>query len=240
MHGGSDDARSTADMVSEAKAGSREAFDRLTLRYWNRLEAMIHLRLGDGLRATVDEDDVLQEVAMRGWQSLGQFEWRGKASFYHWLRGIAENVIRNLHRSGRTLKRNAGLLLSLSESRPGADRTGARLDELLAAEGPSPSTMLRRKERLERLENALNSLTPDHREVIILARVERLPMKEIAERMHRSVDASSMLLLRALRKLRAHFGEPSGSWSTPRPARAARGDAHDHPPEAAGERPSVK
>ena len=65
---------------------------------------------------------------------------------------------------------------------------------------------MRRDERFERLESALNCLTKDHREVIIFARIQGLPIKEIAERMSRSPDAVSMLLLRALRELKSYFG----------------------------------
>ncbi len=47
----------------------------------------------------------------------------------------------------------------------------------------------------------------DHREVIQLARIEKLPFREIAARMHRSPGAVKLLLLRALRELKQRFGE---------------------------------
>ena len=66
---------------------------------------------------------------------------------------------------------------------------------------------LRRKERFDRLQEALKKLSPDHRQVILLARIEGLPMAQIAERMNRSPKAVHQLLWRALQNLRTTFGE---------------------------------
>ena len=54
---------------------------------------------------------------------------------------------------------------------------------------------------------ALDKLSPEHREVIRLARIERLPGAEIARRMNRSPSAVAQLLSRALKKLRERFGD---------------------------------
>ena len=79
--------------------------------------------------------------------------------------------------------------------------------EVLAADGPSPLTLLGRKERFERLEEALAKLRPDHRDVVRLARIEGLTTHEIADRMERSPGAVKVLLFRALRELKKKFGE---------------------------------
>ena len=62
-----------------------------------------------------------------------------------------------------------------------------------AASTVSPSRALRRHERLDRLQEALDSLSPDHRQVIVLARLKGLRIKEIAERMDRSPNAVALL-----------------------------------------------
>jgi RNA polymerase sigma factor (sigma-70 family) len=66
--------------------------------------------------------------------------------------------------------------------------------------------LLGREERFARLRAALERLDADHRKVILLARIEKLPSREIAERMQRSPQAVAQLLSRALRKLRENFG----------------------------------
>jgi RNA polymerase sigma factor (sigma-70 family) len=66
---------------------------------------------------------------------------------------------------------------------------------------------MRREERFERLEKALDSLPHDYRTVITLMKVRGLSLKDVARRMGRSPDAVTMLHLRVLRKLRAAYGE---------------------------------
>jgi RNA polymerase sigma factor (sigma-70 family) len=66
---------------------------------------------------------------------------------------------------------------------------------------------MRREERWERLEKSLAALSPDHREVIRLARIEGLEVREIAARMGRTPSAVKNLLLRALKELKRSFGD---------------------------------
>ena len=58
-----------------------------------------------------------------------------------------------------------------------------------------------------RLQAAMERLSADHRQVIRLARIEKLPFKEIASRMKRSPGAVKLLLVRALRELKRGFGD---------------------------------
>jgi len=49
--------------------------------------------------------------------------------------------------------------------------------------------------------DALARLSPDHREVIMLRNLQRLPFQDVAERMGRSRPATQMLWMRAIQKL---------------------------------------
>ena len=57
------------------------------------------------------------------------------------------------------------------------------------------------RERIEQLRTALAGLPADYREIIELAYYEHLPHAEIAARLGRTVDASKMLLSRAIARL---------------------------------------
>jgi RNA polymerase sigma-70 factor (ECF subfamily) len=193
----------TRGLVGKAQKGDPDAFAALIGKYERRLEALIHVRLGPSLRQRVEMEDVLQETYLNAFRSIEQYEWRDEGSFFKWLGGIAENVLRRLARGHL---RMLGREVSLERCAQSAEGDSGKLAELLRARDTSPTDALRRKERFERLEKALGKLTPDHREVIILAVLRGLSMREIASQVGRSVPAVSMLLLRALRKLRAHFG----------------------------------
>ena len=95
------------------------------------------------------------------------------------------------------------------------------MDAEFFVEQTSPSTAARREERFERLKNALERLSPEHGKVILLARVERIPGREIAVRMHRSPQAVAKLLSRALLKLKEEFGDTE---SLHLPDRTLRGE----------------
>ena len=101
---------------------------------------------------------------------------------------MAANVIREVDK-----ERKASPLIGLSREHPG--------------KGVSQSKAMRREERFSRFRRSLDGLSEEHREVIRLARFEGVPLKEVACRMNRSHDAVRQLLVRALQKLKADFGD---------------------------------
>jgi RNA polymerase sigma-70 factor (ECF subfamily) len=181
-------------LVRKAQEGDRRAFDEIVGRYRSRLETQVRARLGERLRSLVEVDDVLQDVFTSAYSSISRFQWRDEESFYRWLGGIAEHLIWN-----QSQKKGLGQL---------------RLEREPPAGGVSPSRGLRREERFERLEKALEDLTPEQRRAVMLARIEGLKVREIAERMDRSTEAVKKLLARAVLRLRRSFGDTE-SFSLP-------------------------
>ncbi len=177
------------ELIERARGRDRGAFEQLFASHADRLEYYVRLRLGEHVRQRVDVGDVLQEVALRAYRSLDRFRWDKEGSLLRWLKGIAEHVILEVVSAVRRDRP-----VPLSEDTP-QDRH------------PSQATMLLRDERFDRLQDAFDSLAPDHRKVILLARLERLPLEVVAERMGRSPAAAKQLLWRALKQLRATFGE---------------------------------
>ena len=177
-----------AELVERARRGNREAFDHLADLYRQRLQSLIQHQLGESLRHRAGPEDVLQETLLRAFESLDRFEWRGEEYLFRWLAAISRHVV---------------LELAAKEKR---ERTTALGDDILGGD-PTQSKALRREERFDRLQSAFDELAPDQQKVVLLARVERVPVKEIARRMGRSPNAVSRLLLRALQRLRERFGD---------------------------------
>jgi RNA polymerase sigma-70 factor (ECF subfamily) len=175
-------------LVERAKAGERIAFDGLTVRYQDRLLRRIKIQLQGSPYAQVDPEEVLQETLYQALRSLDRFEWQGEGSFYFWLSGISKNVIRD-----KVKKTTRSSQMPAPEQVPAKD--------------VSPSKVMRRDERFERLEAALGALPPEYEEVLRLARIDGLKIKDIAVRMKRSEYAVKHLLARAIRQLRDSFGE---------------------------------
>ena len=174
--------------VASAQKGDREAFDRLTARFRPGPTALVRAKMGTHLQSQIEVDDVLQETFVWAFRSIQRLDWKGEKAFDRWLCTIARHVI-----------------LKASSSR--WRRHHFALDRDVSHKGPSASTVAVRNERFDRLEKALEQLSADHRRVILLSRIDGLPIKEIAVRMDRSPDAVMKLLRRALKKLRETFGD---------------------------------
>jgi RNA polymerase sigma-70 factor (ECF subfamily) len=198
--------RRRKDLIAKAQAGDREAFDALILGYRESLVKYISAALGPALRGKLEVEDLVQETFLRVFRSLEDFELRGKETFETWLQAIARHVVQDGARHLRRKKRDCAREIHLASKSSSGSPLPDPLDQIAGSSIPSGATALRREERFARLQQALDALSPDHREVIRLARIERLSMKEVAARMGRSVGAVSVLLVRAMRKLKRAFG----------------------------------
>ena len=184
-----DRAESTA-LLRAARAGSADALDQLYAQVVGRLLGVIRVRMGPSLRARVESRDILQATLLRSFERIDQFEGDTGRSLMSWLTRIAENEIRDradhAHRARRDVAREVPL-------EPAAAQVAARVRSALSQVVLSEET--------ERIEQAIESLDPSHREVILLRKYEELGFKEIASRMGRSEDACRMLLARAMAAL---------------------------------------
>ena len=179
---------SLQNCVEKAQTGDRAAFDDIVKRYKERLLTALELNLPPPLRARSDKEEILQETLFRAFQSIGRFEWRGEESLYLWLNGIARNVAREQAKDARK-------------------RQDLPQPELVPTEDVSPSRLMRRHERFDRLASSLSKLKPEYQEVLRLARIEGLKVRDIARRMDRSEFAVKHLMARAIRQLQELFGD---------------------------------
>jgi RNA polymerase sigma-70 factor (ECF subfamily) len=181
------DDRTIEELARSASRGDRDAFEPLMAVFRPRVEAFVRSRLGPRVLAHCGVEDVLQETFAKAFEHIERLTWRDEDAFFSWLAGIAQNVILRASRKTR--------------------RAPLRLEEDIEASDVSPSRGLRRDERLERLQRALDNLSPDHRQVIVLARIRKLQVAEIGRRMERSENAVKKLLARALDELKKYFGD---------------------------------
>jgi RNA polymerase sigma-70 factor (ECF subfamily) len=190
-----DRAESTA-LLKEARRGSPEALDRLYERVAGRLLTVIRLRLGPHLRARLESRDILQATLLKSFQHIDRFEGEDGTSLMAWLARIAEREILDqvdyLHRGRRDVARERPL-------EAGLDRAAAHVRSALSQAALG--------EEVERLQTAIETLEPDHREVILLRKLEERSFREIAARMGRSEDACRMLLVRAMAVLTLRLHE---------------------------------
>jgi RNA polymerase sigma-70 factor (ECF subfamily) len=193
----------TQHLVLLAQGGDNSARDRLCRAYGERVRRIVRLRMGSELRSKLESMDLVQDALMCGLRDLGGFTYRNEGDFLRWLTKIAENRLRDnldkLHADKRDIRREIQL----------DDRERTTGMAFVGVAGPidttTPSVIMSRKEELDKLEKAIDELKPEHRDVIVLKRIEGLSYKEIGERLGKSADAIGMLLSRAMVALTGNF-----------------------------------
>jgi len=89
-----------------------------------------------------------------------------------------------------------------------------------ADDAPQPQEALERKELKEQIEEGLRSLTPDHRQVLILREMHQLSYDEIAGVLELDVGTVKSRINRARKQLR-NFLIKSGNFSGGAPSKTA-------------------
>jgi RNA polymerase sigma-70 factor (ECF subfamily) len=175
---------SSLELLASARAGDREALERLLARQMPRLRRWATGRLPAWARDREDTDDLVQETVIQTLRKLEGFEPRHEGALQAYLRQALMNRIRDaFRRAGR---------------RPEA----VPLDDGQQADEASPLELAIGRESMERYEAALASLRDQDREAII-ARVELgYSYDELAELLGKpSPEAARMAVTRAMRQL---------------------------------------
>lgn len=149
--------------------------------------------------AKLEASDLVQQTLLKAHAARDQFRGRTPAEMAGWLRQIlATTLAGELRALGRD-KRNVWAERPIEAD---LDASSRRLDAWLASDQTSPSEQVGRRERAVAVANAVESLLPDQREVVLLKHCQGLTLAEIADRIDRTPAAVAGLLRRALKRLR--------------------------------------
>ncbi len=158
-----------ASLVESTLAGETRAFDELIRRHSRKLHAMLLQMVGN----EADAFDVGQEAFLKAFHSLRYFS--GKSAFYTWLYSIAANHARNFLRKR---KRENTYSLDSNDSGDPLEKDSRLADQGLESD---PVRQAEVKDLKVKLFDAINALSPAHREVVILCDVQGMSYPEIAE-----------------------------------------------------------
>jgi RNA polymerase sigma-70 factor (ECF subfamily) len=142
-------------LIAACLAGKTEAFGVLVTRYQDRLYPTVFRLTG----CAEDALDLLQEAFLRAYEKLELFH--GESSFYTWVYRIAINLALSDRRRRRP------------------ESNGVPFDARDPREAEDPSMPLQRAERDALIQQALNTLAPDHRTVVVMKEFDGLRYEEI-------------------------------------------------------------
>jgi len=186
----------TQELVAQAQEGDTSALDQLCGVYTERVRRIVRFRMGPELRSHLESMDLVQEALVEAVLDLDQFRYSNDGDFLRWLSCIVENTIRDNMDKAHAAKRDIRRQVPLDHVAVRADRPAHKADIPIAT--TTPSVVFSLREDLDRLEKAMDQLKPEHREVIVLAKIEGLSCKEIAEKLNKTPAAVAMLLSRAI------------------------------------------
>jgi RNA polymerase sigma-70 factor, ECF subfamily len=196
--------QSVSDLLARARNGEPGQLDQLFSQCRGYLGLVARAQVESWLRAKVDASDLVQESLLDAYRDFRGFRGTTEAEWLAWLKQIVTHNAANFVRHyGTTAKRKVGREVSLSVP---AD-AGSAPSRDPPDPGESPSEQIVRKELEWQVAEALGRLTEDHREVILLRNLERLPFDEVAARMSRSRPAAQMLWMRAMQALQLVLAE---------------------------------
>ncbi|MFH0991887.1 MAG: RNA polymerase sigma factor [bacterium] len=170
---------SDAQLIEEFQQGNESAFNRIVLKYQEKVYWLARKYVNDHDQA----DDITQEVFVKAYESFGGF--RGESSIYTWLYRITINIALNSIRRQKV-------------------RDFFRIDELFDTEdveSDPPDWILEREEQRELITKAIATLPKQQKAVFLLRYYDELPYEEIAKILKTSVGGLKANYFHAIRKI---------------------------------------
>ncbi len=195
---------SEQELVLAARNGDRTAFGALVERNQAMVYALAFRMVGN----PDDAADLTQDAFLNAWRGLASFN--GRSAFSTWLYRLTSNVCIDFLRRE---KRHAGLSMTLDDQED--DDGEHQLD--LPDERWSPHLELERQEDREAVRRGLLSLSPEHREVLVLRELEGLSYAEIGQALDLEEGTVKSRIARARMALR-DFLIKSGNFPSPPPS----------------------
>jgi RNA polymerase sigma-70 factor (ECF subfamily) len=178
------------ELIRRCQQGDLAAFEPLVERYRQRVWRLAFQLLRD----REDAWDCAQEVFVRAFHSINSF--RGDSAFYTWLFRITVNLATDRQRARGAQARAFGSERVEEDewARTVPDPTGGPEDVAASAE------------RRERIREALDTLPPKARTIIMLSDIEGLSYREIAEVLRCPIGTVMSRLHNARKRLKAALG----------------------------------
>jgi len=171
-------------LVEKAKTGNRDAFGQLYLKYLAGIYRYFYFRMGQN---RMQAEDMTEQVFFKAWSALPAYQEKG-LKFSSWLYRIAHNLLVDSYRKETEVGK-------LSESYRFEDKS---LEKIVV------------EEEYVVLHKAINTLTDDQKQIILLKFVEGFNNKEISDITGKQEDSIRALQYRALVKLREILGKENG------------------------------
>lgn len=199
----------TIQLLTGVRDGDDDAMNALLERHRVAVRRMVQMRMDQAIARRVDASDVVQDVMLEASSRLQDYLQNPGMPFHLWLRQLAKDRIIDMHRRHRVAQRRSvdreQQVFSIGDD----EQSVADLATLLKDADLTPGAAAIQNEFMNRFMIALNELSEDDRELIMMRHFEGLGNSEVAAALELSEAAAGMRHLRALKKLRSALGGDS-------------------------------
>jgi len=210
-----EDSSANDRLLRLAAEGDSECWEALVVGSRQRLCRLVAFRLDQRLQGRIDPSDVIQDAYLDAWRDLKAYVERPELPLFLWLRGIAGNKLREIHRHHLgTQMRDPRREVSIYDGAFPETSTAA-LAAQLVGNFTHASEEAAKLEMTVRLKDALNTMEPLDREVLALRHFEQLSPAETAQVLGINEKAAGMRYVRALRRLKELLSSLSDGWLEP-------------------------
>lgn len=173
-------------LVELAVKDNSDAFGEIVRRWERKIYALCFGMLGREDEAK----DAAQETFISAYRNIRKF--RGEAKVSSWLHRIAVNQCLTTKRRSKTRSEDF-----LDED------TGSEDKVFVASDSFSPSITTEQNERMYIIRQAVSSLTPDLRQIIVMKEFEDMTFQEISDTLEIPLSTVKSRLYTALKQLRS-------------------------------------
>src|SRR4051812_13306015 len=167
-----DDAQILAGLVRRCVAGDAASWEDIVQRFNRRIYNICYRFAGSPDTA----EDLTQEVFIKVYRTLDSFD-SDKASLNTWITTVTRNLLVDHFRKTKYDRATDSI-----DATPGQDEDGGlTLGDQLADSSPTPDARLETRETKEMVHKALQKLSPELREAVILRDLQDMDYRDIAQ-----------------------------------------------------------
>jgi RNA polymerase sigma-70 factor (ECF subfamily) len=160
-----------ARLVRQCIAGDGQAWQQLVLSHHRRIYAICYRFTG----SATDAEDLTQDVFLKLYKNLASFDLQ-KGSFQTWITTLTRNLLVDHFRRSRMERASDSLDATFD-----GEEDGPTMADRLADTRESQEQHMASLELKVRIQEALQQLSPELREAVILRDLEDMDYKEIAQ-----------------------------------------------------------
>jgi RNA polymerase sigma-70 factor (ECF subfamily) len=165
-----EDAQLVASLVRRCLAGDAAAWEEIVQLQNRRIYNICYRFTG----SAEDAQDLTQEVFIKIYRTLGSFD-AVRGSFATWIATVARNLLVDHFRKSKQDRMTESL-----EEPASSDQEGTSFAARLPDAAPTPDARLLTRETQQLVQRALEKLSPELREAVILRDLQDMDYREIA------------------------------------------------------------